>query len=152
VRAAGAGRVRDDHARTRDEVPAEPADDREPGDDRPPHTAVVREIAVSVVSAVAAIRVRRDALRRLGGWNAGIVAAGAYLALIAAAELMLPAVHETPAGFPAEVLWRFRVASLGINATLWTAIGLGFGAAAERRIMDTNAARPPRGAGVTSRS
>jgi len=35
-------------------------------------------IAVSVVSAVAAIRVRRDALRRLGGWNAGIVAAGAW--------------------------------------------------------------------------
>jgi hypothetical protein len=60
------------------------------------------------------------------------------------AQLILPAVHETPRGFPADVLWRFRVASLGINATLWTTIGLGFGVAAERLL----AARAPARASV----
>jgi hypothetical protein len=89
-------------------------------------------IAIAILAAVAATRVRRDLLRRRGGWDAGIAAAGAFLAVIAAAELILPGVHEVPAGFPADVLWRFRIASLGVDATLWTVIGLGFGAAAER--------------------
>ena len=89
-------------------------------------------IAISILAAVAAVRIRRHLADRLGGWNATIVAAGAFLAVIAAAQLILPAVHETPAGFPADVLYRFRLASLGINLTLWTAIGLGFGAAAQR--------------------
>ena len=55
--------------------------------------------------------------------------------MIAVAQLILPAVHETPAGFPADVLYRFRLASLGVNLTLWSTIGLGFGAAAERLLM-----------------
>jgi predicted tellurium resistance membrane protein TerC len=97
-------------------------------------------IAVTIVAAIAALRVRRDLLARLGDWNATIAGAGAFVVLVAAAELILPAVHETPAGFPADVLWHFRVASLGINATLWAVIGLGFGAAAERLI-----ASPARG-------
>jgi Probable cobalt transporter subunit (CbtA) len=61
-----------------------------------------------------------------------LLAIAAFIAVIAVAQLILPAVHETPSGFPADVLYRFRLASLGINLTLWIAIGLGFGAAAER--------------------
>jgi Probable cobalt transporter subunit (CbtA) len=89
-------------------------------------------IAIAVLALVAAARVRRSLLPRLGAWNAGIAALATLLAVVGAAELLLPAVHETPAGFPADVLYRFRLASLGINATLWLALGLGFGAAAER--------------------
>ncbi|HYV16280.1 MAG TPA: CbtA family protein [Conexibacter sp.] len=89
-------------------------------------------IATSILALVAAARIRRGLLARLGGWNAAIVAGAAFVAVIAVAELMLPAVHETPHGFSADVLWRFRIASLGINATIWTTLGLGFGAAAER--------------------
>jgi hypothetical protein len=91
-------------------------------------------IAITILAAVAAGRIRRQLVPRLGSWNAAIVAAAAFLALVAVAELILPPVHETPAGFPADVLYRFRLASLGINATIWTTIGLGFGAAAERLI------------------
>lgn len=96
-------------------------------------------IAISIVAATAAARIRRDLLPSLSAWNAGLAAAAAFLALIAVAELILPAIHEVPAGFPADVLWRFRLASLGTDATLWAVIGLGFGAAAERLI-----ARRPR--------
>ena len=94
----------------------------------------VAMIAISIVAATAAVRIRRDLLPRLSAWNATLAAAGAFLALIAVAELILPAVHEVPAGFPAEVLWHFRIASLGTEAVLWAGIGLGFGAAAERLI------------------
>ena len=92
----------------------------------------VAMIVISLLAAVAAWRIRRQLLDRLGSWNASIVAIAVFVAVIAVAQLILPAVHETPAGFPADVLYRFRLASLCINLTTWTAIGLGFGAAAER--------------------
>jgi hypothetical protein len=89
-------------------------------------------ISISVLSAIAAARIRRQMAGGQGTWNAAIIAAAAFVAIIAAAQVALPAVHETPQGFPADVLYRFRLASLGISATLWLTIGLGFGAAAER--------------------
>lgn len=92
-------------------------------------------IAISVLAAIAAGRVRRGLLERLGAWNAALVAVAAFVVIVAAAQLVLPAVHETPAGFPADVLYRFRLASLGIQLTLWTTIGLGFGAAVQRMLV-----------------
>lgn len=77
----------------------------------------------------------------MGGWNAAISAAALYIAVVAIAELLLPGVHETPRGFPADVLWRFRLASLGVQATLWTTLGLGFGALSERALA-ARGARP----------
>jgi hypothetical protein len=97
-------------------------------------------IAITILTLVAAARIRRQLLARFGAWNASILAVGAFVAVIVVVQLVLPGVHETPKGFPADVLWRFRIASLGINATLWTTIGLGFGVAAERLL----AARAPR--------
>jgi hypothetical protein len=94
-------------------------------------------IIISVVAAIAASRIRRQVLPSLGGWNAAILAFVAFVAVIVVAQLILPAVHETPNGFPADVLYRFRLASLGINTTLWLTIGLGFGAAAERLLAPT---------------
>jgi hypothetical protein len=92
-------------------------------------------IAISLLAALAAGRMRRALLPRLGSWNAAIVAVAGLVVVIAAAELILPVVHETPAGFPADVLYRFRLASLGIDLTLWTTIGLGFGAVAQRLLV-----------------
>jgi len=89
-------------------------------------------IAITVAALVAATRVRSQLLARLGSWNASLVAGGVFVGLVTVAQLILPAVHETPAGFPADVLYRFRLASLGISAVLWSTIGIGFGAAAER--------------------
>jgi hypothetical protein len=101
----------------------------------------VTMIAITILAAVAAARIRRGLLGRLGPWNAAIVAVGVFLVVVAAAELILPAVHETPEGFPADVLYRFRLASLGINLTLWTTIGLGFGAAAQRLLVGSESRR-----------
>jgi putative cobalt transporter subunit CbtA len=110
-------------------------------------TAVfVAMIAISLVAFVAAARIRRALLKRLGAWNATTLAVIGFIALIAVAQLILPAFHETPKGFPADVLWRFRVASLGVTATLFAGIGLGFGALAERLVGE----RAPRRAPVTA--
>jgi hypothetical protein len=104
-------------------------------------------IGITVLALVAAARIRRQYAQRLGTWNAAIVAGVVFVAVVAVAQLILPAVHETPAGFPADVLYRFRLASLGISATMWLTIGLGFGAAAESLVARApTRARVPNGA------
>ncbi len=89
-------------------------------------------IAISVLGAIAAARIRRHLLPRLGAWNAALVALAGFVVVVGVTELILPTFDETPGGFPADVLYRFRLASLGISLTLWTTIGLAFGAAAQR--------------------
>jgi hypothetical protein len=91
-------------------------------------------IAFSVVTAVMALQVGRRLGARLGVLNASLLAGGAYVVLIAVAQMLLPRINEVPADFPATVLWNFRVASIGMQALLWGAIGLGFGALAKRAL------------------
>lgn len=102
-------------------------------------------IAIAALALLTAVRVRGQLAARLGAWNATVVAGGVFIAVIAVAQLILPAIDETPPGFPADVLYRFRLASLGINATLWLVIGLGFGAAAERLLAQERRPRPGAG-------
>jgi hypothetical protein len=91
-------------------------------------------IALSVIAAAAAISTARQLAHRFGGWNSGIVAAAAYLIVIAIGMAILPPVNEVPAEFSAVTLWNFRLASLGIEAVLWTMLGVVFGLFAERLI------------------
>lgn len=91
-------------------------------------------LAISILGVIAAYRVGRSLVARWDPWNAVVVALGVYLVIIVGGEILLPSVHETPDGFSADALWRFRMASLGIQATLWATLGLGFGALAERAL------------------
>lgn len=88
----------------------------------------VSMIALSLAAMIAAWMLRGRLVSRLGGWNAALVAAAAYLAAMLVAGLLMPGVNEVPETFPATVLWQFRVASLGAQAIMWATIGLGFGA------------------------
>lgn len=88
-------------------------------------------IAISISSLLVALATARRLAARLGGWNASLVGAAVFIVLVAIAEVLLPAVDEVPEHFPASVLWRFRIVSVGIEAVLWTAIGLVFGALAQ---------------------
>jgi len=87
---------------------------------------------ILAVGAVGAVVLGRRLAARLGAWNATLLAAGAYLVAVGIVELLLPVVEETPADFPATVLYDFRVASLGGQLVLWTTLGLVFGALVER--------------------
>jgi hypothetical protein len=92
-------------------------------------------ISLSVIAAVAATSTARQLMRRLGAWNSALIGGGAYLAVMIVAIRILPPVNEVPANFPATTLWNFRMASLGIEAVLWTTLALVFGALAERRLI-----------------
>ena len=89
-------------------------------------------IVISVAAMTLALSLRKALLPRLGGWNAAVLAGVFFVAAVVLVQLALPPINEVPAEFPAVVLWRFRIAALGIQAVMWTTIGLAFGVAAER--------------------
>ncbi|KAF1029551.1 MAG: hypothetical protein GAK40_00437 [Burkholderia plantarii] len=89
-------------------------------------------IAISIAVTVFSLNLRRALAARMNPWNAAIVAGLVYLAIHAAVALALPTINEVPAAFPAVVLWKFRVAAIGMHAILWTTLGLLFGALVER--------------------
>ncbi|OBH51127.1 CbtA family protein [Mycobacterium sp. E2479] len=95
-------------------------------------------VLVSVVLAIGAVWLARHLAARFGAWNAGLLAAGAYLVAVAVVAVVLPSVDETPGplrdaagtiiypGFPADVLYEFRLLSLATQLVLWAGIGLVF--------------------------
>jgi predicted cobalt transporter CbtA len=62
----------------------------------------------------------------------------AFLVTIIAAYLILPTINEVPGSFPATLLWQFRLASLGTQATLWLLLGIGYAALVDRRTTATS--------------
>ncbi|OBJ47234.1 CbtA family protein [Mycobacterium sp. 1423905.2] len=89
-------------------------------------------LVASVVLAIAAVWLRGRLAARFSSWTAGLVAAVAYVITVALVILVLPTVDETPAGFPADVLYEFRLVSLGTQLVLWVAMGLVFSRVAGR--------------------
>jgi len=101
-------------------------------------------VLASVVLAVAAVWLARRLVARLGAWNGGLLATAAYLVPIAVVAALLPSIDETPQplrdasgaivypGFPADVLYEFRLLALGTQLVLWATIGLVFGTLAGR--------------------
>ncbi len=97
-------------------------------------------IALSVLAAVAAMRLRTVLARRTRGFDASLIAAGIYVALVVLGQFVLPMIDEVPADYPADVLWNFRVASIGTQFVLWTTLGIAFGLWAERLLSRDSAA------------
>ena len=85
----------------------------------------------SVLVAVLASGLARTLAARVGTWTAAVAGVAAYLLVVAVGGALLPTVDEIPAGFPAAVLYDFRLASLGTQAMLWAVLGLVFGALVE---------------------
>jgi Probable cobalt transporter subunit (CbtA) len=91
-------------------------------------------MAISLLAAVAAVRLRLQLLARLSADIATVAAVAAFLVVVTVAGLVMPTVDEVPATFPATTLWDFRVASLGVQFAMYATIALVFGVAAERKI------------------
>jgi predicted cobalt transporter CbtA len=101
-------------------------------------------VLASVVLAITDVWLARRLAARLGWWNGTLLAAAAYLVAIVAVALLLPATDETPEplrepsgaiaypGFPADVLYEFRLVSLAVQVVLWATIGLVFATLARR--------------------
>lgn len=89
-------------------------------------------VLITALAAVGALIVARSLAARFGGWNGATAAALGFLAVVAALTVLLPGGGSHSDGFPAELLWRFRLASIGTQAVLWAALGLLFGALTDR--------------------
>jgi hypothetical protein len=82
---------------------------------------------LSFGSMIAAWNVRSRLADQLGAWNATLAGAAVYIVAVVLFALAMPPLNEVPDGFPAVVLWQFRMASLGAHTIMWSVIGLGFG-------------------------
>lgn len=89
-------------------------------------------ILLSVLAMVVSIKIGRYSIRRFGGWNGGVLAAIFFIAIVTIIGYLLPPINEVPTGFPADLLWQFRLASWALQVLLWASIGLLFGWLTER--------------------
>jgi hypothetical protein len=85
-------------------------------------------VVIGLVSVWAAVVAFRSLRASAPEWCRFGAAAAAFLAVVTVAYLALPGVDEVPATFPASLLWSFRIASLGTQVVLWSAVGLAFAA------------------------
>lgn len=103
-------------------------------------------VALSAALLVGAVYLGRRLQDRLGTWNATLAGAGAYVVAVAALMLVLPPIDETPGplrddaggivyeGFPADVLYDFRLYSFGTQVVMWATIALVFAPLVSRLI------------------
>jgi heme A synthase len=113
-------------------------------------------VAASVLFLVLTVWLGKRLQPRFGTWNATLIAGAVFIAATAVVMLVLPSfgelaanksyhqATETPApltdstgktvfpGFPADLLFNFRLYSIGAQLILWGAMGLVFAPMAER--------------------
>ncbi|MBV8797522.1 MAG: CbtA family protein [Hyphomicrobiales bacterium] len=98
-------------------------------------------ILLSLGAMIVAWNVRNRLIEQHGAWNATLIAAAVYLVAVVIFALAMPPLDEVPEGFPAVVLWQFRMASLGAQAIMWTVLGLGLGAWVQRDFAEAKVGR-----------
>ena len=124
-------------------------------------------IVASVAFAGIAVWLGQKLQPRLGNWNAGLLGALAFIVLCAVVRALLPALGELSAnaevsgsvltetpqpltdasgaivypGFDADLLFKFRLYSLGAQAILWTVLGVVFAPLGERVLAPNGAGR-----------
>jgi predicted cobalt transporter CbtA len=91
-------------------------------------------IAISLAAMIGSVTLKRLFVPQLGDWNAILIVAAGYIVLVAIAGLLLPAINEVPEQFPAVLLWKFRIASVGAQFIMWATLGLLFGGLTERAL------------------
>jgi len=89
-------------------------------------------IAISWTAMILTVQAGRLWSKSLGGWNASLLAALLFVTLVGVSAYFLPAIDEVPPGFPASLLWNFRIASWETQVVLWSVLGLLFGWLTER--------------------
>ncbi len=89
-------------------------------------------VVLSAALLAGAVVLGRNLVERFGAWSATLIAAASYVVAIAIVMLVLPTIDETPDDFPADVLYEFRLYSLGTQFVLWAIIAVVFASMARR--------------------
>jgi predicted cobalt transporter CbtA len=79
-----------------------------------------------------AVWLGRNLVERFGAWSATLIAGAAYVVAISIVMIVVPTIDETPGDFPADLLYEFRLYSLGTQFILWTVIAVVFGSMVHR--------------------
>lgn len=105
-------------------------------------------VVLSVAILVGAVVLGRRWAPKLGAWNATLAAGATYVVAIAVVMLVLPTIDETPGplvddagvivyeGFPADLLYDFRLYSFGTQVVIYATIGLVFAALVSRLLSE----------------
>ncbi|MDA2889730.1 CbtA family protein [Mycolicibacterium sp. BiH015] len=105
-------------------------------------------VVLSVAILVGAVVLGRRWAPKLGAWNATLAAGAAYLVAVAVVMLILPTIDETPGplvddagvivyeGFPADLLYDFRLYSFGTQVVIYATIGVVFAALVSRLLSE----------------
>jgi predicted cobalt transporter CbtA len=91
-------------------------------------------IVIALGSLVLAVLLGRLLTTRLTEQTAFLLGALFFICMVGALQFMLPTINEVPEGFPTDVLWRFRLASLGTQFVLWAGLGAIFSVLARRSL------------------
>jgi len=129
-------------------------------------------VACSVLFLILTVWLGRRLQPRFGTWNAALIAGGVFIVATGIVMLILPSTGELAAnqqfhsatetpgvltdakgtivfpGFPADLLYNFRLYSIGAQLIMWGAIGLVFAPLAERLLAPAR----PRPAGELAES
>lgn len=89
-------------------------------------------VVLSVALFAGAVWLGRHLLERYGAWSATLIAAASYVMAISLVMVALPTIDETPDDFSADVLYDFRLYSLGTQLVLWTVIAVVFSSMVSR--------------------
>ncbi|GAA3408811.1 CbtA family protein [Streptosporangium vulgare] len=89
-------------------------------------------VVIGILAVAAAVAAYRYASRS-EPWVRWLSAGVTLLVPVVAAWILLPEISEVPRGFPADLLWDFRVASIGTQVVFWAGVGALFAFAARRR-------------------
>lgn len=91
-------------------------------------------LAGSLLALLAAARVAWSVRENAQPWVRPLLAAGTFIAVTGGLAMALPGIDEVRPHFPGSLLWEFRISSLGTQAVLWAALGVGFGIASHRHV------------------
>jgi Probable cobalt transporter subunit (CbtA) len=94
-------------------------------------------VVLSAALFAAAVWLGRNLVARYGEWSAALIAVAVYVAAMAIVMMILPTIDETPNGFPADVLYQFRLYSLGTQVVMWAVVAVVFGSMAGRLLGET---------------
>ncbi|MET8336487.1 CbtA family protein [Streptosporangium canum] len=89
-------------------------------------------VVIGILAVAAGAATHRYAARN-EPWLRWTATGATVLLPVAAAWILLPEIDEVPQGFPAGLLWDFRIASIGTQAVFWLGVGVLFAFAARRR-------------------
>lgn len=99
-------------------------------------------LVASIGSLAAAFALAKNLRPRFGAWNGAIIAGLFYIAFIAIVQVLMPPINEVPENFSALTLYNFRLATIGIQAAIWTVLSLAFGYLAEKLLAQSGNFRP----------